>query len=85
MQASALAIGERVSLLKFAPGSGRLQLEPLALAGVSHAAPLWQAAEGGSPDAIRYAIVLYGCSSAIDLAVTCHAWDTSVMTVLQTV
>lgn len=48
MQAPALAVGERVSLLRFAPGNGRLQMDPLAVSGVSHATPLWLMADNGS-------------------------------------
>lgn len=46
-QAHALAVGERVSLLKFSPCSGKLQLAMLALEDVSHAVPLLDVSESG--------------------------------------
>ncbi|BDA43226.1 probable pre-mRNA-splicing factor rse1 at N-terminal half [Coccomyxa sp. Obi] len=47
MQAHALAVGERVSLLKFSPCSGKIQLDMLALADISHAVPLLDVSESG--------------------------------------
>ncbi len=47
MQAHALALGERVSLLKISPCSGKLQLDMLALEDISHAVPVLDVPESG--------------------------------------
>lgn len=41
---ASLALSDRMALLSSAPGTGRAVASPLAVAGVTHAAPLWQPA-----------------------------------------
>ena len=44
LEGTAVALGERMALLSNAPGTGRVRASPLAVAGVTHAVPLWQPA-----------------------------------------
>ena len=39
---TSLALSDRMALLSSAPGTGRAVASPLAVAGVTHAVPLWQ-------------------------------------------
>ena len=41
---TSLALSDRLALLSSSPGTGRVVAAPLAVAGVTHAAPLWQPA-----------------------------------------
>ena len=43
-----LAVSDRLALLHMAPGTGRAVATALAVAGVSHAVPLWQPAAVGA-------------------------------------
>lgn len=44
LKGSSLALSDRMALLSCAPGTGRAVASPLAVAGVTHAVPLWQPA-----------------------------------------
>lgn len=47
-----LALSDRMALLSSAPGTGRAVASPLAVAGVTHAVPLWQPASSVSSNSI---------------------------------
>ena len=44
LSGTSLALSDRVALLRSAPGTGRVVASPLAVAGITHAVPLWQPA-----------------------------------------
>ncbi len=48
LKGSSLALSDRMALLSCAPGTGRAVASPLAVAGVTHAVPLWQPATSAS-------------------------------------
>ncbi|DBA93331.1 TPA: hypothetical protein ACH3X2_003608 [Trebouxia sp. C0005] len=48
LKGSSLALSDRMALLSCAPGTGRAVVSPLAVAGVTHAVPLWQPATAAS-------------------------------------
>ena len=47
-----LALSDRMALLSSAPGTGRAVASPLAVAGVTHAVPLWQPASSVSSNSM---------------------------------
>lgn len=49
---ASLALSDRMALLSSAPGTGRAVASPLAVAGVTHAVPLWQPATSVSGNSI---------------------------------
>lgn len=59
---ASLALSDRMALLSSAPGTGRAVASPLAVAGVTHAAPLWQPASSLSGNSISRQDSLLGWS-----------------------
>ena len=63
---ASLALSDRMALLCRAPGTGRAVTSPLAVAGVTHAVPLWQPASSVSGNSVSRQDLILARRSRLD-------------------
>lgn len=70
---ASLALSDRMALVSSAPGTGRAVASPLAVAGITHAVPLWQPASSlsGNSNSRQDMLLLVPCRSCLARGTRC--------------